>query len=94
MPERIAPLTETKIRTVKPTQKNHKNFSMAGACIFLSPPQEENSADKIIRRFELYVFPWLGARPIKSITAPELLTILRRIEAKGTLETAHRVKQN
>ena len=50
--------------------------------------------DKIIRRLELYVFPWLGDRPIKSITAPDLLTVLRRIEAKGTLETAHRTQQN
>ena len=51
-------------------------------------------ANKIIRRLELYVFPWLGDRPIKSITAPDLLMVLRRIEAKGTLETAHRTKQN
>ena len=50
--------------------------------------------DKIIRRLELYAFPWLGDRPIKSITAPDLLTVLRRIEAKGTLETAHRTQQN
>ena len=51
-------------------------------------------SNKIIRRFELYVFPWLGDRQIKSITAPDLLTILRRIEAKGTLDTAHRTKQS
>jgi integrase len=37
------------------------------------------------------VFPWLGARPIGEITAPELLTVLRRIESRGALETAHRV---
>ena len=51
-------------------------------------------SNKIIRRFELYVFPWLGDRQIKSITAPDLLTVLRRIEAKGTLDTAHRTRQN
>lgn len=51
-------------------------------------------SNKIIRRFELYVFPWLGDRQIKSITAPDLLTVLRRIEAKGTLDTAHRTKQS
>ncbi|MDW7774511.1 MAG: tyrosine-type recombinase/integrase [Desulfobulbaceae bacterium] len=59
-----------------------------------SPTWAASHADKIIRRFELYVFPWLGSRPIKSVTAPELLTILRRIEAKGAVDTAHRVKQN
>ena len=51
-------------------------------------------SNKIIRRFELYVFPWLGDRQIKSITAPDLLSVLRRIEAKGTLDTAHRTRQN
>jgi integrase len=51
-------------------------------------------ADKIIRRLEKDVFPWLGGRPIAEITAPELLTALRRIENRGALETAHRALQN
>jgi hypothetical protein len=59
-----------------------------------SPSWAASHGGKIIRRLELYIFPWLGARPIKSITAPELLAALRRIEAKGTLETAHRAQQN
>jgi len=50
-------------------------------------------ADKIIRRLELYIFPWLGARPIKAITAPELLAALRRVESRGANETAHRAMQ-
>ncbi|MEJ2031652.1 MAG: tyrosine-type recombinase/integrase [Deltaproteobacteria bacterium] len=44
-------------------------------------------------RLETYVYPHLGARPVAEITAPELLGVLRKIEAKGTFETAHRVKQ-
>jgi len=35
----------------------------------------------------------LGNRPVSSITAPELLAALRRIESKGTIDTAHRAKQ-
>ena len=50
-------------------------------------------ADKIIRRLELNVFPWIGTRPIKAITAPELLAVLRRIEIRGANETAHRSLQ-
>jgi integrase len=49
-------------------------------------------AATIIRRLELNVFPWIGARPIIDIKAPELLMVLRRIESRGALETAHRVK--
>ena len=50
-------------------------------------------ADKIIRRLELNVFPYIGTRPVKAITAPELLAVLRRMEARGANETAHRALQ-
>ena len=38
-------------------------------------------ADKVIRRLENDVFPWLGSKAIAEITAPDVLAILRRIEA-------------
>jgi integrase len=174
MPKRITPLTDTKVRTIKPAEKPKKLFDGGGLFLLVTPtggklwrlkyrfggiekmlalgayPQtsladarqkrdqaralmlngvdprdikkaqkaagaQENETfeviarewhtkfsaswaashgNKIIRRFELYVFPWLGDRQIKSITAPDLLTVLRRIEAKGTLDTAHRTRQN
>lgn len=50
-------------------------------------------AERMMRRLELHVFPWLGARPVAEITPSELLTVLRRIEQLGKLETAHRVYQ-
>ncbi len=59
-----------------------------------SPSWAASHSGKILRRLELYIFPWLGSRPIKSITAPELLSVLRRIEAKGILETVRRAQQN
>ena len=43
-------------------------------------------------RLERDVFPWIGTRPIKEIKAPELLTVLRRVESRGTLELAHRIR--
>lgn len=49
---------------------------------------------RIIRRFERDVFPWIGARPVAEINAPELLATLRRIENRGAIETAHRAMQN
>lgn len=51
-------------------------------------------ADKVIARLENDLFPWLGARPIADITAPELLRCLTRIEQRGAIETAHRALQN
>jgi len=59
-----------------------------------SPSWAESHSKKIIRRFELNVFPWLGRRPVSDITPPELLDVLRRIEGRGALDTAHRAQQN
>lgn len=38
-------------------------------------------------------FPWLGSLPLGTITAPMLLKVLRRIEARGANETAHTLRQ-
>lgn len=52
----------------------------------------ESHAARTVTRFENDVFPWIGTRPIGEIEPPELLTVLRRIEARGAIETAHRTK--
>jgi integrase len=51
-----------------------------------------SNADKIIQRLEKDAFPWLGSRPIAEITPPEILKVLRRIEERGAVETAHRLR--
>lgn len=53
----------------------------------------ETHKDKVIRRFELYLFPWIGNAPIANITAPQLLQVVKRIENLNKLETAHRALQ-
>ncbi len=45
---------------------------------------------RISRRLEKDVFPWIGSRPVSEITPNELLSVIRRLETKGVLETAHR----
>ena len=52
----------------------------------------EGHALKYMRRLELDLFPWLGTRPIKDITAPELLAALRRTESRGAVDAAHRLR--
>lgn len=49
-------------------------------------------AERTQIRLEKDAFPWLGTRPIGEIEPPELLATLRRVEARGAIETAHRVK--
>ena len=58
-----------------------------------SPRWAKSHSDRTLRRLERDVFPWVGGRPIAEITPPELLTVLRRTEARGALETAHRVRR-
>jgi integrase len=51
-------------------------------------------ADKIMQRFERDIFPWIGNKPITEVTPPVLLSVIRRIEERGALETAHRALSN
>ncbi|WP_133134349.1 tyrosine-type recombinase/integrase [Legionella santicrucis] len=59
-----------------------------------SPIWVPTHADKIIRRLERDIFPWLGGSPIASITAQQLLIAARRIEERGVKETARRALLN
>ena len=43
-------------------------------------------------RLERDVFPWLGNKPVGEIRPPDILMILRRVESRGVLESAHRVR--
>lgn len=52
----------------------------------------EHTAHKNIRILEINIFPWLGSRPIGDVTAPELLAVIRRVEERGLLDTAHRLR--
>lgn len=54
----------------------------------------ETYAGKTKACLERHAFPVIGNKPIKSITAPELLTMLRAIEKRGTVDMAHRIQQH
>jgi len=51
-------------------------------------------ADRIIRRLERDIFPWIGGKPVSEIGPPELLSVVRKIEKRGAQETAHRALSN
>ena len=52
----------------------------------------EGHAATIKDRMERDLFPWIGKRPIAEIKAHELLAAMRRVESRGALETAHRIR--
>jgi integrase len=47
----------------------------------------------LLRRLEADVFPGIGSRPVAGIDAPELLEMLRKVERRGAIETARRLRQ-
>ena len=52
---------------------------------------DKNNRSK--RMLERNVFPWLGSQPITDILPKDILACLRRVEDRGTIETAHRTLQ-
>jgi len=53
----------------------------------------DQHAHIILRRLELNIFPWLGKLAPSLIKPPEILQALRKVEARGAVETAHRILQ-
>ncbi|WP_017776659.1 tyrosine-type recombinase/integrase [Paraburkholderia kururiensis] len=53
----------------------------------------EGHAGKVLKLLERELFPSLGARPVKDVSAPELLAVLRKIESRGALELARKAMQ-
>lgn len=63
---------------------------------YLAKKQREGMAESTLKRLRSqlrYVLPAIGKRPIAEITTPEVLAPLKRIEARGTFETATRTKE-
>ncbi len=52
----------------------------------------EGHAQKTMAWLDKNIFPWLGKRPIAVIEAPELLEVLRKVEARGAHDTSHRLR--
>ena len=48
---------------------------------------------KAVWTLETLVFPYIGSRPVAKLTASDVLKMLKRIEGRGTHETAHRTRQ-
>jgi integrase len=76
-------------------EANANSFEAIGREWFakFSPNWVPGNREAVERRLRRDLFPWIGDRPISEITAPELLSVLRRIESRGANETAHRARQ-
>lgn len=52
----------------------------------------DSYADKVLRAFEVHVFPWVGNHPVEQIVPTEIVSCLHRIKNRGHFETAQRVR--
>jgi len=57
------------------------------------PDKSESYRVRTRRILEKDLFPVIGQRPVGAIKPPEMLAALRRIEARGANDIAHRAKQ-
>lgn len=55
--------------------------------------RSDHHADYVLRRLEADVFPEVGAKPIAELTAPLLVRVAKKIEARGALDIAKRALQ-
>lgn len=53
----------------------------------------QHHTDEVLRSLETEVFPAIGKLPLREIMPPDVLAVLRAIEARGAKETARRVRQ-
>lgn len=92
----VDPSIERKVQKAATIERAANSFEAVAREWFArqAPGWAASHSDKIMGRLEKDVFPWLGGRPIAEIKAPEVLAVLRRVEARGALDTAHRVHQN
>lgn len=58
----------------------------------VSPGWSEANNEVVTKLLEKNVFPWIGKIPIAEVDAPELLKVLRRMEERGIVKSAHRVR--
>ena len=92
----IDPSVQRKASNAAVTERAANSFEAIAREWFASFSRKwvKGHSDKVLRRLEHNVFPYLGARPIAEITTRELLVVLRKVEGRGAIETAHRTKQN
>lgn len=92
---KIDPVLARQRRTLEETQREHNALKdVADEWIARQTTWKESHRSKVKLRLVNDVYPTLGARPIANITSPEVLECLRKVEGRGAVESAHRIKQS
>ncbi|MEH6389647.1 MAG: integrase arm-type DNA-binding domain-containing protein [Pseudomonas profundi] len=60
---------------------------------YKAPRWAEGTRDKARLYLQKDINPAIGARPVKTITRPELVELVRKVEARGALNVAGKIRQ-
>lgn len=92
----VDPAENRKARKAASADRSANSFEIIAREWFakFSSGWADNHANRIIRRLERDIFPWIGNLPVAEITAQRLLEAVQRIENRGAVETAHRALGN
>ena len=91
--EGVDPVQHRRIEDTNKAAANTNTFDAIPAEL-LDKKRREKKADRTLLKFEWFMSlarPALGGRPIAEISAPEVLAVLRPIEARGRQETAKKL---
>jgi len=84
-----------KIQKQAQVETTNNTFELiAKEWISRQPGWKESHRSKVVLRLEKDVYPILGFRPISEITAPEILACLSKVEERGAVDSAHRIRQS
>jgi integrase len=91
----IDPSAEKQAKKYSSAVSAANSFEVIANEWFAARMQEKSDTHKTRTRSMLnnYLFPYIGRKPIQDITPLMLLETLRKMEAKGIVETARRAKQ-
>ena len=94
--KQIDPSEHRRAQKAARTQQASNSFEAVAREWFAkySPNWAHIHSSRVINRLERDIFPWIGGKPVDAITAPQLFAVIRRVEQRGALETAHRALRN
>ncbi|HEL3759483.1 TPA: integrase arm-type DNA-binding domain-containing protein [Stenotrophomonas maltophilia] len=90
----IDPGEQRKVEKLTRLERSESSFG-AIALEMLAMHAKKNAKSTVVRNTRIVekdLNPYIGDRPIKEISAPELLAVLRKMEKRGAVETAHRAR--
>jgi integrase len=91
----LDPSDVQRAKKVTKTESQENSFKAVGLEWFAKekPHWSDSHIKRVNGMLNKELFPFIGDRPLLDITPPDLLACLRRVESRGAIETAHRVKQ-